>query len=121
MEDEGAAIRATKAVTHKDGDEVQIRDFRLAARIAREGGVSGGAEFTGERDTEFNKRKKQIFEENMEAFRSERGRGPTPKQTERLWNEAALAAMQGGTWQAEEGGPPSQGRRSGRIRRQRGT
>jgi hypothetical protein len=92
VEDEQAALRATRAVTHKDGDEELIRDFRLAARIAREDGVVVAPAFVGVQDLDFNTRKNAIYERNLQAFEEGKGRKATKRQVEKIWNEAGIEA-----------------------------
>ena len=92
IEDEQAAIRAAKAAAHKDGDEGIIRDFALAARIAREDSVAVVPEFTGARDIGYGGRKNAIYEKKLAQFEAQSGRKATPVQIDRLWNEAGLEA-----------------------------
>ena len=91
-EDERSAIRAARAVAHKDGDEGLIRDFQLAARIAREDGIVIAPDpFVWSRDTDFNSRKNAIYVQKLAEFEVEKGRKATALQVERIWNDAGIS------------------------------
>ena len=94
VEDEAGAIRAERAVAHKDGDEGMIRDFNLAARIAREDSVAALPEFAGALDVGYDGRKfNAIFAQKLAAAETESGRKATPAQRDKMWNAAGLEAM----------------------------
>ena len=115
IEDEQAAIRAAKAAAHKDGDEGIIRDFALAARIAREDSLAVVPEFTGARDIGYGGRKNAIYEKKLAQFEAQSGRKATPVQIERLWNEAGRPwGRRRAALQASGCGAPGQ-----RVRRSR--
>ena len=71
-----------------------IRDFQLAARIAREDSIAVAPySFVGSRDADFNSRKNAIYVQKVAELEAEKGRKATALQVERIWNDAGIEAM----------------------------
>ena len=116
LEDEQEKIRAARAAVHKDGNEELLRDFNLAARIARQDGVAVAPQFAGASDSGFNNRKNEIYKRKLAALEAEKKRKATPKEIEGLFNAAGIEAM---APEGEQEGREGRGgrRRSARARR----
>ena len=115
VEDEQAEIRAARNAIDKE-DEVQVRDFALAARIARQSGYAVGPEYSGQsREREFNRKRKEIYDRLLSEHEEQKGRKATAKQIETLWNKAAADA----TEESEAALPSGGARRSARNKRNR--
>ena len=113
VEDEQAEIRAARNAIDKE-DEVQVRDFALAARIARQSGYAVGPEYSGQsREREFNRKRKEIYDRLLSEHEEQKGRKATAKQIETLWNKAAADA----TGESEAALPSGGARRSARNKR----
>ena len=74
LEDEQEKIRAARAAVHifLDGNEELLRDFNLAARIARQDGVAVAPQFAGASDSGFNNRKNEIYKRKLAALEAEK-------------------------------------------------
>ena len=95
---------------------MQVRDFALAARIARQSGYAVGPEYSGQsREREFNRKRKERYDRLLSEHEEQKGRKATAKQIETLWNKAAADA----TEESEAALPSGGARRSARNKRNR--
>jgi hypothetical protein len=93
-EDEEAEIRGARAMVRAAGNEEELHDFNVASYIARQQSVAVAPEFTGARDKGYNTRKNAIYKESVAAYEAAEGKSCKGNASARLWEEAAIAAME---------------------------
>jgi hypothetical protein len=120
--DEAEMIRAAKEAAEAAG---QLRDFNMARRVARQDGYAVQPVFEGQQQSQteraFKARKQAIYDAAMAEHERVKGRKPTPRQRDRIWNDAEQKAMEEVSRGGDEGGENlNEGRRvSARARRSR--